>query len=391
MNPLLADLPPPPPGRRGWPWTEAPAPVPHTAPLPRVTIVTPSFNQAAYLEETIRSVLLQGYPNLEYIVFDGGSSDGSVDILKKYSPWIDHWTSERDNGQSDAIGKGLARATGDWFNWINSDDTLAPGGLAALVATASPDRAILSGRTANLRGDSVFSRYGAQVPSAWPAALFHTRVNQPGSLLRLSSVRSSGGIRGELRLVMDLDLWLRLLLRTGPAAHHAVETEVATYRYHEASKTCSAPDAFAGEEFAVLHDLALSLGAPSHPPLAALRARSSPRPLSFPSPSTPVAAAAAEAAWIDRLIVSDSLLFRAALAGVASPRAALAELVAALRQLRPVLARHHPGSDRVLAGRAIVHALQIAHVCPPSAALRALALAPGPRTLRALLRLLLPR
>jgi cellulose synthase/poly-beta-1,6-N-acetylglucosamine synthase-like glycosyltransferase len=109
--PRLHELPSAPPGKTGWPWTEE-----STAPPPsmadgkdweRITIVTPSFNQGAFIEETIRSVLLQGYPNLEYIVMDGGSTDNSVQIIKKYSPWLNYWVSEPDGGQSDAINRGL--------------------------------------------------------------------------------------------------------------------------------------------------------------------------------------------------------------------------------------------------------------------------------------------
>jgi glycosyltransferase involved in cell wall biosynthesis len=91
---------------------------------PRISVITPSFNQANYLEATLRSVLLQGYPNLEYFVMDGGSNDGSVDIIRKYAPWITQWVSERDGGQSAAISRGLHLSTGSFTTWINSDDML---------------------------------------------------------------------------------------------------------------------------------------------------------------------------------------------------------------------------------------------------------------------------
>src|SRR3978361_276846 len=127
--PSLQELPPPPPGRTGWPWTEestAPATYPPDGGRwPRISVVTPSFNQANFLEATLRSVLLQGYPDLEFFVLDGGSRDGSVEIIKKYAPWLTEWVSEPDGGQSAAIGRGLRLASGLFFTWINSDDMLS--------------------------------------------------------------------------------------------------------------------------------------------------------------------------------------------------------------------------------------------------------------------------
>ncbi|RZK26019.1 MAG: glycosyltransferase, partial [Flavobacterium sp.] len=103
--------------------------------FPKISIITPSFNQCQYIEQTILSVLNQNYPNLEYIVIDGGSTDGTVDILKKYDGRIAYWTSEPDKGQTDALNKGFERATGDIVNWINSDDYYAPDTLAQVAAS----------------------------------------------------------------------------------------------------------------------------------------------------------------------------------------------------------------------------------------------------------------
>lgn len=394
---LLAELPAPPPDRKGWPWTEAPAaPIADGRAWPRISLVTPSFNQAAYLEETIRSVLLQGYPDLEHLVIDGGSTDGSVDIVRKYAPWIHYWVSEPDRGQSHALAKGLARATGTWFNWINSDDYLQPGALAALVTAAEApgtEAVAVSGRTASLRGTQLFGDYAAHLAPGWPDCLFNLRVNQPGSLLRLSAVQQAGGVREDLHLVMDLDLWLRLLRRHGPAAFRSISAPVAVYRYHEASKTCAGDDVFALEEFAVLADLAASVaGADLSPALRRLRSQCGAARSVPAADGEPIPAAAAERAWVDRLVVTDSLLFRALRRGAERGADPMDDFLAALPELAPALARHH-GPHRVkrLQAQALVHALQLIGRWQGRAALRALLLHPAPATVADLIRLILRR
>lgn len=135
--PSVSEIPPAPAGKEGWPWTVESArlddTMPDGGPWPKISIVTPSYNQADFLEETVRSVLLQGYPNLEYVVIDGGSQDGSVEIIEKYSPWLAHWVSEPDRGQSHAINKGFDRATGEVFAWLNSDDIYYPDALRTVA------------------------------------------------------------------------------------------------------------------------------------------------------------------------------------------------------------------------------------------------------------------
>src|ERR1051325_4216859 len=101
--------------------------------LPLITIITPSYNQGQFIEETILSIINQDYPRLEFIIIDGGSTDNTVDIIKKYADRITYWVSEKDKGQSNAINKGLHKATGDIINWINSDDQLMPGALTAVA------------------------------------------------------------------------------------------------------------------------------------------------------------------------------------------------------------------------------------------------------------------
>ncbi len=389
-------LPPPPPGRTGWPWTDAkPSISSKASPQPRITLVTPSFNQAAFLEETIRSVLLQGYPNLEYIIIDGGSTDGSVEIIKKYSPWIDYWTSERDRGQSHAINKGIARATGEWFNWLNSDDYLAPGALFALAkaATNQPGVVIASGITANLRGQAVFSRYTSKVPETSSNALFNLRVNQPGALMHLQKIRSAGGVSEDLNLVMDLDLWIRLFLYNGLHCFVHIDTETAVYRYHAGSKTCAGDDVFALEEFALLTDLALSFPIHALPAsVASLRACVKHQPAILANIHRSLDPHAAERGWIDRMLVSDSLLFRALRRSNPEPMDALRRFIAILDDLMPAIKRHHdPCAVRNLLANALLHAMQIQGGFLWSPAWKTARLSPSFKTLRALIRLALPR
>jgi len=136
--PTLSELPPPPLGKAGWPWTkespQLPDAMPDGHPSSRVSIVTPSYNQEQFIEETVRSVLLQGYPNLEYIITDGGSTDDSVDTIHKHEPWLAYWVSEPDRGQAHGINKGFLRSGGDILGWINTDDTYEKGAVSLVAA-----------------------------------------------------------------------------------------------------------------------------------------------------------------------------------------------------------------------------------------------------------------
>jgi len=241
--PTLADLPPAPVGKHGWPWTEErqvlPATMPGGSPWPLLTIVTPSFQQAQFLEETIRSVLLQGYPNLEYLLIDGGSTDGSVEVIQKYSDWIAAWVSEKDRGQSHAINKGIARATGDIVAWLNSDDTYQPGAfLSAILALQShPDCAVVyaDGIWSDEQGQHVQILKTAQM-DARKLLTDHTYViPQPTVFMRRTALEAVGGLDESLHMAMDLDLWLKLALRY--KLHYIVGKPLATLRLHASQKT----------------------------------------------------------------------------------------------------------------------------------------------------------
>jgi glycosyltransferase involved in cell wall biosynthesis len=262
MSGLLASLPAPLPGRSGWPWNVEtdPATYSHRSQWPRISIVTPSFNQGAFVEETIRSVLLQNYPDLQYIVIDGGSTDGTVNILEKYSPWIDYWVSERDRGQSHAINKGLARCDGEWFNWINSDDCLLPGGLAAVGQASQTSLILCAGEV--IGGDLHSSRPAGRtkVGPTLEETIVNHYICQQGLFVRTDTVRAVGGVREDLHYVMDLDLLTRLLLRHGLGAVAEVPDEVAFYRWHDQAKGSTVPDRFIEEERGVFQEMGRALG-----------------------------------------------------------------------------------------------------------------------------------
>lgn len=266
-------FPAPPADRRGWPWTEGDppstaAPHPESSDLPWITIITPSYNQAAYLEETLRSVLLQGYPNLEYIVVDGGSTDGSVDIVRKYSPWLTSWVSEPDDGQSDAINKGFARATGDILAWLNSDDTFEPGTLrrAAELLRNSTDPAWMIGAARIVDAD------GRQVRLRRPARPTATRMlrwgdnwfPQQSTFWNRRMWDAAGPVREDLHYSMDLALWLEMIRYSAPILTGDV---LSSYRFHDQAK-CKSGD---GEGRASLEKSRLYLGLLARTPASAIR------------------------------------------------------------------------------------------------------------------------
>lgn len=218
-------------------WPAAPAAVaPAGEGVPRITVITPSFNQAPFLEATLRSVLSQGYPNLDYIVVDGGSRDGSVEIIKRYAAHLSSWVSEPDRGQVDAILKGLARATGEWVNWINSDDLLAPGALGR-VARASAGVDVVAGTVVNFSARGLRDATTCRRLSALSMIREHlggAKFHQPGVWLRREALQQTG-INLKRHYKFDYELLLRYLHRF-PRVRYLPEV-LAYFRLHEESKT----------------------------------------------------------------------------------------------------------------------------------------------------------
>ncbi|MCS6813535.1 MAG: glycosyltransferase [Cyanobacteria bacterium] len=239
-----ADLPPPPPQQLGWCWTEGTAiPYEPTAPLPRISIIIPSYNQGRFIEETIRSVLLQAYPNLELIVMDGGSTDTTMEIIQRYDSFIHKWVSEPDRGQSHAVNKGIQQATGDLIGWQNSDDIYQPGTFwrMAAAAVASPDADVFFGevRAINEQGQVLLTypvgEFDPHDLLPWPTNLF----NQ-GMFIRKLVFDRIGLIDETYHHCMDYDLFWRMVI--AGCRFQFVPGIAAHFRHHYQSKGATQHD-----------------------------------------------------------------------------------------------------------------------------------------------------
>ena len=209
--------------------------------MARITLVTPSFNQARFLEETLRSVISQREFVHEYMVIDGGSTDGSVDLIRRHADRIDYWVSEKDAGQSEAIDKGFSRATGDYLFWLNSDDVLLPGAMAKVYAAleVNPQWDALTGYHVRMDGESRHVS-AHRIPSEDPVAARWGKhhVIQQTCFFRKSLYEKIGGLDRSLHCVMDTDLWCRMF-EAGSTWGHIPEY-LAGFRQHAAAKGSAA-------------------------------------------------------------------------------------------------------------------------------------------------------
>ena len=183
-----------------------------------ISIITPSFNQARYLEQTMRSVLEQDYPNIEYWVIDGGSTDGSVDIIQRYAPSLAGWVSEKDSGQAEAVNKGFARASGDYIAWLNSDDLYYPGALSEAVRAlqANPAAPFVFSDVESI--DETGTAFNRMRYGSWGLKdLMRFRIiGQPGVFMRRSALLKAGFLDTSYQYILDHHLWLRLAALGAP-------------------------------------------------------------------------------------------------------------------------------------------------------------------------------
>lgn len=227
--------------------------------LPRITVITPSYNQVEFIERTILSILDQGYPNLEYIIIDGGSTDGSVDIIKRYSNQLAYWESVPDRGQSHAINKGLQRATGDWVCWQNSDDIFYPKAFETLAKTIqeNPNLNLIIGDVKLIDEVDKLIRPMRYVRPTYKSLLAEGMVlTNQAAFWRNSIHKEIGWLDESLHYGFDYEWFLRILRFTN-ASYHVPEF-LGALRYHSETKTSLNQDKFKIEYSKILEGRALS-------------------------------------------------------------------------------------------------------------------------------------
>ncbi len=212
----------------------------------RVSIVTPSFQQAAYLRQTMLSVLEQDYPAIEYIVVDGGSTDGSVDIIREYEHRLAGWESGKDRGQADAINKGMARATGDVLAWINSDDYYLPGAVSAAVRAleAEPDLGMVYADVLSVDGSGRQFNHMHFEDRGLDGLMRFQIIGQPSVFFRRRIYEQTGGLDETFHYLLDHKLWLEIARRS-PIRH--IQQTWSAARFHAGAKNVAAAAGF-GEE-----------------------------------------------------------------------------------------------------------------------------------------------
>jgi len=216
-----------------------------------ISIIIPVLNQVKYLEEAIVSVLEQDYTPKELIIIDGGSTDGTVDVIKKYQSEINYWISEADQGQSDAIQKGIAKAKGEIVNWLNADDYLLPNAFSKLaIQFADPSIQVVCAKVKRKKEGSVFDQELSQTTLKKKAeqTLVWTSIGQPGHFYRREVWNKLQGLNRAFHFSMDKELWCRYLVSSGQGNVRMLDQAVAVFRLHSNSKTANDTNGFWAED-----------------------------------------------------------------------------------------------------------------------------------------------
>lgn len=219
--------------------------------MPLVSIVTPSYNQAPYLEQTIQSVLGQDYPHIEYLVIDGGSTDGSVEVIKKYESRLAYWVSEKDRGQAEAINKGFARAKGEILAWLNSDDYYMLNTISIVVRCfeQNPDVVMVYGDMLAVDGDGQTTNILKYQQLSLDDLLCFQIIGQPSVFFRRSAFEKAGPLEPTFHFMLDHHLWVRLA-QQGRILH--VPQIWSAARYHAEAKNRARAAEFGREAFRIL-------------------------------------------------------------------------------------------------------------------------------------------
>jgi glycosyltransferase involved in cell wall biosynthesis len=225
--------------------------------LPKISLVTPTLNQGKFIEEAICSILDQGYPNLEYIIIDGGSDDASLKIVKKYSKYLSYWISEKDNGQSNAINKALKHCTGEIFNWLNSDDYLEPHSLFRIAEEFKDEKvSVVAGKVrvfSNVEDTIIQNKnLTAENLLMWSN---HISFIQPGVWLRRELLDYCGGIDDTFNYAFDWDLYIRYLYNFPKVKE--IDSLLVNFRLHDSSKTVTQINKFYIEEREIIKKIYL--------------------------------------------------------------------------------------------------------------------------------------
>jgi glycosyltransferase involved in cell wall biosynthesis len=225
-----------------------------------ITVITPSYNQAQYLAQTIDSILSQKYHALEYIIIDGGSTDGSVDIIKKHERYLSYWVSEPDLGQSHAINKGLKRATGEIVNWLNSDDYFEPNALQCISESFSEMKTLAVCARSNVVKDGriLHQTNGTDLfPENLAKTVGWARIDQPETYFRRDIYEQIGRLNEELHFMMDTEWWIRFLVAYGLSGVKKIDDVIVNFRLHGESKTGSRKNEFEQDRIAIYHEWAV--------------------------------------------------------------------------------------------------------------------------------------